>query len=69
MAHVAFVPHLASREIEGVEHWYVRMETKTGCFDILSDAQIMKVWATRDLRRIRQEMAELWLAANHDAPR
>jgi hypothetical protein len=62
MAHVAFVPHLASREIEGVEHWYVRMETKTGSFDILSETRILKTWATRDLRRIRQEMAELWLA-------
>lgn len=62
MAHVAFVTHLASRDIDGSEHWYVRMETKIGEFVVLSDAHIIKRWATRDLRRIRKEMAELWLS-------
>lgn len=63
MAQVAFVPHLASRDIEGVEHWYVRMKVKAGEFDILSEERILKEWAARDLRRIRKEMAKLWLSS------
>lgn len=59
-----YVPHLASRVIgehPQTDWWYVRMKTNEGEYAILSDAYITKRGAARQMRRIREEMARLWM--------
>lgn len=67
-AHTAFVPHLHTCEVDGLEHWYVRMETQEGWFDSMSEPKVSKKLAASDLRRIRQEMAKLWFATYQPTP-
>jgi len=59
-----FEPHLASREVSGNAIWYVRIKTGAGEFITLSDETACKPVAAREMRRIRQEMAEQWLDRN-----
>lgn len=52
-----FEPHLHSRD--GIQ-WVVRMKTGLGEYVWLTDETPSKRLAARDMRRIRQEMAEAW---------
>ncbi|WP_315921705.1 hypothetical protein [Mesorhizobium sp. SP-1A] len=57
-------PHLSSRKVNGTALWCVRIKNGAGDIITLSQETVYKPVAARDLRRIHQEMSELWLKRN-----
>lgn len=56
-----FEPHLASRKEGDLVLWWVRMKTALGEYVSLTEENHNKTIVAREMRKIRQEMAKVWL--------